>query len=80
MEGKSMTLSGKYVVLFCSVPASDFLEGRFELTRRPSRALNSPRVLLSELQRNKDTGVLHCAAEIPEYRQKQLMLTLIVCF
>ena len=31
------------------------LEGLFELTRRPSRALDSPRALLPELQRYKDT-------------------------
>merc|ERR1712077_13918 len=30
------------------------LKGLFELTRRPSRALDSPRVLLPELQRYKD--------------------------
>ena len=31
------------------------LEGLFELTLRPSTALNSPRALLPELQRYKDT-------------------------
>ena len=31
------------------------LEGLFELTRCPSRALDSPRPLLPELQRYKDT-------------------------
>ena len=36
---------------------SQTLDGLFELTRRPSRAfLNSPRALLWELQRNKDTS------------------------
>ena len=34
---------------------SPTLEGLFELTWHPSWALISPRVLLSELQRNKDT-------------------------
>ena len=36
------------------------LEGLFELTWRPSRALDSPRALLPELQRYKDT--VRCAA------------------
>ena len=36
------------------------LEGLFELTRRLLRALDSPRALLSELQRKKDT--VKCAA------------------
>ena len=35
------------------------LKGFFELTRRPSRALDSPCALLSELQRKKDT--VYCA-------------------
>ena len=35
-------------------------EGLFELTRRPSRALDSPHALLPELQRYKDT--IRCAA------------------
>ena len=35
------------------------LEGLFELTRRPSLALDSPRALLPELQRYKDT--VRCA-------------------
>merc|ERR1711923_120706 len=54
------------------------LEGLFELTRRPSRALDSPRGLLPELQRYKDT--VRCAAlgaEVPGHRQ-QLTQTLIV--
>ena len=33
------------------------LEGLFELTRRPSRALDSPRAMLPELQRYKDRQV-----------------------
>ena len=55
------------------------LEGLFELTRRPSRALDSPRALLPELQRYKDT--VRCAAlgvEVPGHRQQQLTKTLIV--
>ena len=49
------------------------LEWLFELTLRPSRALDSPRALLSELQRSKDTirsGAL--GAEVPGHRQQQL--------
>ena len=55
------------------------LEGLFELTKRHSRALNSPRALLPELQRYKDTvrcGAL--GAEVPRHRQQQLPQTLIV--
>ena len=54
------------------------LEELFELTRRPSRALDSSCALLPELQRYKDTG--RCAAlgaEVPGHRQ-QLTQTLIV--
>ena len=53
------------------------LEGFFELTRRPSRALDSPRALLPELQRNKDT--VRCAALVAEvlgHHQAQLVQTL----
>ena len=55
------------------------LEGLFELTRLPSRALASPRALLPELQRYKDT--FRCAmlgAEVPGHCQQQLTQTLIV--
>ena len=55
------------------------LEGLFDLTRRPSRALDSPRALLPELQRYKDTvrcGAL--GAEVPGHCQQQLTQTLIV--
>ena len=55
------------------------LEGLFELTRRPSRALDSPRALLPELQRYKDTvrcGTL--GAEVPGHREELLKQTLIV--
>ena len=50
--------SGFCSLSFCSATSSSWsltLEGVFELTQRPSRALNSPRVLLPELHRNKDT-------------------------
>ena len=52
------------------------LKGFFELTRRPSRALDLPRALLPELQRYKET--VRCAAlgaEVPGHRQKQLTQT-----
>ena len=54
-------------------------KGFFELTRRPSWALDSPRALLPELQRYKDT--VRCAAlgaEVPGHCQQQLTQTLIV--
>ena len=55
------------------------LEGLFELTWRPSRALDLLHALLPELQRYKDT--VRCAAlgpEVPGHRQQQLTQTLIV--
>ena len=55
------------------------LEGLFELTQRPSRALDSPRALLPELQRYKDT--VRCAvlgAEVPGQRQEQQTQTLVL--
>ena len=55
------------------------LKGLFELTRRPSWALDSPRALLPELQRYKDT--VRCAAqgaEVSGHHQQQLTQTLIV--
>ena len=67
--------SGKYFSLpfLPATPSSPSrtLEGLFELTRRPSRALDSPRALLPELQRYKDT--VRCAAlgaEVPGYRTR----------
>merc|ERR1712198_804814 len=55
------------------------LEGLFELTRRLSRALDSPRALLPELQRYKDTVMcVALGAEVPGHRQQQLTQTLIV--
>ena len=50
------------------------LEGLFELTRRPSQALDSPRALLPELQRYKDA--VRCAvlgAEVSGHCQKQTL-------
>ena len=55
------------------------LEGLFELTRHPSRALKLSLALLPELQRYKDTvrcGAL--GAEVPGHCQQQLTQTLIV--
>ena len=55
------------------------LEGIFELTRRPSRALHLPRVLLLELQRNNYT--VRCVAlgvEVPGDHHEQLAKTSIV--
>ena len=58
---------------------SQTLEGLFELTRRPSWALDSPRVLLPELQRYQDT--VRWAAlgtEVQGHHQQLLTQTLIV--
>ena len=52
------------------------LEGLFELTRRPSRALDSPGALLPELQRYKDS--VRCSAlgaEVPGLGRSQQQLT-----
>ena len=60
---------------------SPILEGVFELTQCPSRALDSPCALLPELQRIKDT--VSCAAlgaEVTGHSQQQLTQTLIVRF
>ena len=61
-----------YFLLFLPVTLlslSQTLEGLFERTQRPSRALDSPCALLPELQRNKDT--VRCAAlvdaDVPEH-------------
>ena len=78
------TSSGKHYSLSFPPAApsspSRTLEGLFELSRRPSRALDLPRALLPELQRIKDT--VRCAtlgAEVPGHLQEQLTQTLIVC-
>ena len=55
------------------------LEGLFELTRSPSRALNLDAYIASELQRCKDTvrcGAL--GAKVPGHSKEQLTQTLIV--
>ena len=62
-----------------SLSLSQTLEEFFELIWCPSRVLNSPRALLPELQRYKDT--VRCAelgTEVPGHRQQQLTQTLIV--
>ena len=56
------------------------LKGLFELTRRPSRALNLDAYVASELQRYKDT--IRCdwlGAKVPGHCEEQLTQTLIVC-
>ena len=62
-------------ILLSSAQPSNYvvsvLEGHFELTWRPSGALCSPRALLLEQQRNKET--VKCAeqgTEVPGYGQK----------
>ena len=40
----------------CHLPPFQTIEGLFELTRRPSRALDSPHALLLEQQRYEDTA------------------------
>ena len=86
LEGKPMTphredtflyRSSQHIPRLCLGPMK--VEGLFELKRRPSRALDSPRALLPELQKYKDT--IRCAAlgaEVPGHRQQQLPQTLIV--
>ena len=56
---------GKYFSLSVSLQQLPYLrlgplEAFFELTQCPSRALNSPRASLPELQKNKDT--IRCVA------------------
>ena len=46
------------------------LEGLFELTHRPLKALNLPRALLLELQSIIDTATL--GTEVPGHSQAQL--------
>ena len=51
---------GEYFSLpFLPLSPSWTIVGLFELTRRPSRAPDSPRALLLEIQRNKDTVEAH---------------------
>ena len=83
-QGKSMTLRrGKHYSspFLPATPSSPSLtlEGLFELTQRLLRALDSPRALLLEQQRYKNT--VRCAslgAEVSGRRQEQLTHTLIV--
>ena len=78
MESIWRTLLGKHYSLpfLPSTPSSlsRTLEGLFKLTQRPSQALSSPRALLPELQRYKDT--IRCVvlgAVVPGHYQKQLV-------
>ena len=58
---------------------SQTLEGLFELTTRPSKALDSPNTLILDLQRYKDTiRSTILGAEVSEHSQEQLTQTLIV--
>ena len=57
---------------------SQTLQGLFELTLRPSRALNLPCAQLLELQRYTDTvRCVELGAEVQGHRQEQLTQTLI---
>ena len=72
---------GNTILFLAATPSSPSrtLEGLFELTRRPSLALDSPRALLPEIQRYKDTD--RCAAlgaKVPGRRQQQVTQTLIM--
>ena len=66
---------GNTILFRSPLSPSRTLEGLFELTGRPSRALDLPRVLLPELQRYKDT--VRCAVlgpEVPLHCKNQLTL------
>ena len=67
-------------IFFCFLFVKIHWFAFFELTRRPSRALDSPGALLLELQRYKDTvRSAALGAEVPGHRrQQQLTQTLIV--
>ena len=78
---KNGALRQKNIPLLSTIPLSLPLtfEGLFELTRRPSKALDLPRALLLELKIYMVT--VRCAvlgAEVPGHCQKQLAQTLIV--
>ena len=61
----------------CLGPLKGFFKADTHCTL--SRALDSPRALLSELQRYKDTvGCAAVGAEVPRHRQEQLTQTLMV--
>ena len=75
LDGKLMNPSLGNTFLFRSyqqLPPSPTLKGLFELTQRPSMALDLPRALLPELQKNK--VIIRCAVlgEEPGHNQKQL--------
>ena len=64
MQEEQINIPWSKRTLFSSVSPSNFLvilEGLFELTWRASRALDTLRVLLPELLRNKDT--IRCTAQ-----------------
>ena len=74
--------SGKYFSLpflpATPSPPPWTLEGLFELVGRPSRALNSPRALLPELQRYKNTvRCVELGTEVPGHCQQQLTQTFV---
>ena len=66
LEGKFL-LIGQTLLFLPATPLSPSrtLDWLFELTCRPSRALDSPRALLPELQRYKDTRCGALGAEVP---------------
>ena len=72
--------SGKhYFLQFLQATLSQTLVGLFELTWRPSRALDSPCALLPELLRYKDTvRFAALGAEVSGHCQQQLTQPLIV--
>ena len=72
--------SGKQFLPATPSSLSWTLEDIFELTRRPSRALDWPCTLLPELQRIMDTVTYAQGVEGPGHRQDRLSQTLIVTF
>ena len=83
--GQSMTPSSRKRFSLLFIPStlsspSWTLEGLFELTRCPSRALRLASCVVPELQRNNNT--VRCAVPgrgIQGHRQEQPTLTLMVC-
>ena len=73
---------GYYSLLFLQATPScpsRTLDGLFELTRRPSRALNLNAYVASELHRNKNTaGCAALGGKVAGHCQEQLTQTLIV--
>ena len=72
LEGKSMTPCLRNTILFrSSQQLPSLLLRPFELTQCSSRALDSPRVLLPELQRYKDYDrFVAPGAEVPGHRRQ----------